>query len=109
MQDEVWHSIGAAADIQPGAMMPVEIGDLQIAVYNVEGEFFATDNICSHAYAMLTDGLLEDDMVECPLHGGCFNVKTGKALCEPVETDLRVYPTRLVGEQVEICIADVES
>jgi len=58
---------------------------------------------------MLTDGLLEDDMVECPLHGGCFNVKTGKALCEPVETDLRVYPTRLVGEQVEICIADVES
>ena len=107
MQDEIWHSVCAAADIQEGAMMAFEIGDLQIAVYNVNGEFFATDNVCSHGYAMLTDGLLEDDMVECPLHGGCFNVKTGKALCEPVETNLRVYTTRLVGTHVEICVAEM--
>lgn len=56
------------------------------------------------AYALLSDGLLEDDMGECPLHGGCFNVKTGKALCEPAEVDLRVYPTRLVENRIEICV-----
>ncbi|QDW36136.1 non-heme iron oxygenase ferredoxin subunit [Bradyrhizobium sp. KBS0727] len=106
MQDGVWHAVCATADIETGTMMPVEIGDLQIAIYNVGGEFFATDNICSHAFALLTDGLLEDDMVECPLHGACFDVKTGKAQCEPAEIDLRVYPTRLTGELVEVCVAD---
>ena len=64
----------------------------------------ATDNNCSHEYALLTDGLLEDDMVECPLHGECFDVKTGKARCEPAEIDLRIYPTRLTGNRVEICV-----
>jgi nitrite reductase/ring-hydroxylating ferredoxin subunit len=106
MQNGVWHPVCAVADIEQGSMLPVEIGDLQIAIYHVEGEFFATDNICSHAYALLTDGLLEDDMVECPLHGGCFSVKTGKALCEPAEIDLRVYQTRLVGDRVEICATE---
>jgi nitrite reductase/ring-hydroxylating ferredoxin subunit len=67
MQDGVWHAVCVTADIAAGAMMAVEIGDLQIAVYNVGGEFFATDNVCSHEFALLTDGLLEDDMVECPL------------------------------------------
>jgi nitrite reductase/ring-hydroxylating ferredoxin subunit len=105
MQDGVWHAVCATADIEAGAMLPVEIGDLQIAIYNVGGEFFATDNICSHAFALLTDGLLEDDMVECPLHGACFDVKTGKAQCEPAEIDLRAYPTRLAGELVEVCVA----
>ena len=106
MQDGAWHAVCATADIAVGAMMAFEIGDLQIAIYNVGGEFFATDNICSHEYALLTDGLLEDDRVECPLHGACFDVKTGKAQCEPAEIDLRVYPTRLTGDRVEICVVD---
>lgn len=104
MQDEVWHVVCEIADIGAGTMMPVEIGDLQIAVYNVDGDFFATDNICSHGFALLTDGLLEDDRVECPLHGACFNVKTGKVECEPAEADLAVYRTRLTGGRVEICL-----
>ncbi len=106
MGEGVWHAVCAVADIAAGAMVAVEIGDLQVAVYNVGGEFFATDNVCSHEYALLTDGLLEDDMVECPLHGACFDVKTGKAQCELSEIDLRVYPTRRSGDRVEICGAD---
>lgn len=104
MQSGVWHSVCATIDVEAGAMVPVEIGDLQIAVYNIDGDFFATDNICSHGYALLTDGLLEDDMVECPLHGACFNVRTGKVQCEPAEVDLYVYETRLIEGRVEICI-----
>jgi nitrite reductase/ring-hydroxylating ferredoxin subunit len=104
MQNGNWHSVIAADDVQPGAMSPVEIGDLQIAIFNVAGEFFATDNICTHAYALLTDGILEDDIVECPLHAACFNVRTGKITCEPAESDLRVYKTRLVEQRVEILL-----
>jgi nitrite reductase/ring-hydroxylating ferredoxin subunit len=104
MQNGNWHPVCATSEIDPGAMLPVEIGDLQIAVYNVDGEIFATDNVCTHGYALLTDGLLEDDVVECPLHGGCFNVKTGKAMCEPAEEDVRVYQTRTVSERLEIFV-----
>ncbi len=53
-------------------MKGIELGDLQIAIYNVEGEIYATDNICTHAFALLTDGFLDGDVIECPLHGGCF-------------------------------------
>jgi nitrite reductase/ring-hydroxylating ferredoxin subunit len=104
MQAGNWHSVIAAEDVQPGAMSPVEIGDLQIAIFNLGGEFFATDNVCTHEYALLTDGILEDDIVECPLHAACFNIKTGRVTCEPAESDLRVYKTRLVGQQVELFI-----
>jgi len=104
MQAGNWHSVIDADDVQPGAMSPVEIGDLQIAIFNVAGEFFATDNVCTHAYALLTDGILEDDIVECPLHAACFNVKTGRIVCEPAESDLRVYQTRLVERRIEILL-----
>jgi nitrite reductase/ring-hydroxylating ferredoxin subunit len=102
MQAGNWHSVIAAEDLHPGAMSPVEIGDLQIAIFNAGGEFFATDNVCTHEYALLTDGILEDDTVECPLHAACFDIKTGRATCEPAERDLRVYETRVVGHYVEI-------
>jgi nitrite reductase/ring-hydroxylating ferredoxin subunit len=101
---ETWHSVCPAEDVQPGAMAPFEIGDLQIAIYNLDGEYFATDNICTHGYALLSDGILDNGTVECPLHGGCFDVRNGKALCEPVETDLRVYRTRLSNGSLEICV-----
>jgi nitrite reductase/ring-hydroxylating ferredoxin subunit len=104
MQDGIWHSVIAVNEVQPGSMSPVEIGELQIAIFNVNGEFFATDNVCTHEYALLTDGILEDDIVECPLHAACFNVRSGKITCEPAESDLRIYKTRLVAERIEILV-----
>ncbi|EKS31947.1 non-heme iron oxygenase ferredoxin subunit [Afipia clevelandensis] len=101
---EVWHSVCARDEVQAGAMLPIEIGDMHIAVYNVDDEYFATDNICTHGFALLTDGFLDGDSVECALHGGCFNIRTGKALCEPVDVDLRTFRTRLVDDRVEVCI-----
>ena len=101
---EVWHSVCALNEIQAGTMLPIEIGEMHIAVYNVDGEYFATDNVCTHGFALLTDGCLDGDSVECALHGGCFNIRTGKALCEPVDVDLRTFPTRLVDGRVEVCV-----
>jgi nitrite reductase/ring-hydroxylating ferredoxin subunit len=62
-----------------------------LAAYNVDGEFYVTSNICTHNIAMLTDGYLEGDIVECPLHGGCFNVKTGAPTSFPCEKPLQTY------------------
>ncbi len=83
-------------------MLGIEVGDLQIAVYNVDGRFYATDNICTHALAVLTDGFLEGDVVECPLHAGCFNVKTGQGMGAPIMEDLRTYCVRVEADTIEV-------
>ena len=85
-------------------MMGVEVGGLSIALYNVGGQLYATDNVCTHAFAMLTDGYLDSDIVECPLHGGCFNVQTGEGQGEPITENLKTYPVRVVGDIIEVKI-----
>lgn len=83
----------AAADVAPGEMLRVDQADAPpLAVYNIEGAFYVTSNICTHNVAMLTDGYLEGETVECPLHGGCFNVKTGAPTSFPCEKPLQTYP-----------------
>jgi len=91
------------AEVKPGEMLPVEVDELpHVALYNVEGEFYATSNICTHAIAILTDGYLEGDTVECPLHGGCFNVKTGEATHFPCEEPLQTYEVEVSDGSVFI-------
>ncbi len=102
---ENWVAVAAKGDLAEGAMIGVDIGDRQIAVYNVDGQIYATDNICTHAYAMLTDGFLDGDIIECPLHGGCFNVKTGQGQGAPISEDIKTYSVRVVGDNIEINVA----
>lgn len=89
------------SEIPPGEMRGVDIeGIPPIAVYNIDGEFFATSNICTHATAMLTEGHLDGDSVECPLHGGCFNVRTGAPTSFPCEKPLRTFPLTVIGDEL---------
>jgi nitrite reductase/ring-hydroxylating ferredoxin subunit len=102
----VWRPVAAERDVPPGEMFASEIGGVSLAVYNVDGAFFATDNICTHAYALLSDGWLDGDIIECPLHGGQFNVRTGQALGDPVTCDLRRFPTRLRDGRIEVQVPE---
>lgn len=106
MSENGWHTICQDADLEDGGMLPFELGEYQIALYRVKGEIYATDNVCTHGMALLTDGFLDDDVVECPLHGGMFNVKTGKAMCEPAECDVKVYKTRQVDDRIEVLLGE---
>lgn len=105
MAEEKWVAVGNRTELAEGAMKGVDVGDLQIAIYNVEGEIYATDNICTHAFALLTDGFLDGDVIECPLHGGCFKVKTGEGTCAPVTEDIKTYPVRISGDTIEVNVA----
>ena len=67
------------SDVAEGSVKSFEVGNNVIAVYNLGGTFYATDNECTHGAASLADGILEDDIIECTLHFGAFNVKTGGA------------------------------
>ena len=90
-----------AADLAPGAVRRVEHPDCPaIAVYNVDGVFYATDDNCTHGLSSLAEGLLDGDVIECAAHFGGFDVKTGKAVMAPCSIDLRTY-------QVEVRDGDV--
>jgi len=90
------------SDIPEGAAKSFEVGNNVIAVYNVGGAFYATDNECTHGAASLADGILEDDVIECTLHFGAFNVKTGEAVQAPCFTALRTYKVVIEGDHVMV-------
>ncbi len=100
-----WVTIAAVASLDPGKVAGIKVGDLDIALYNVGGAYFATDNVCTHAFALLNEGYLDGDVIECPLHGGCFNVRTGEGLGAPIIRDLKTYATRVFNEEIQIEIA----
>lgn len=90
----------AVADLPPGSVKSFELGDAVVAVYNVDGSFYATEANCTHGFADLADGVLEGDVIECGLHFGAFNVRTGKAVQAPCFTDLRTFRTVVQDGQV---------
>lgn len=91
-----WVHVADVADIAEGEMLGVTAGGNKIALYHLEGgEIRATDNVCTHEFALLTDGWLEGCEVECPLHAGRFDVRSGKGLCEPIKRDLATYEVQV--------------
>lgn len=78
--------------VKPGEMLAIEVAGVPpVALYNVNGEYFATSNVCTHAVATLTDGYLEGDQIECPMHGGMFDVRTGAPTHFPCVEPLATY------------------
>ncbi len=100
MSDIEFHAVAKTGDLDAGEAMQVIVGRKEIAIYNLDGEIYATDDICTHAYASLADGYIEGELIECPLHGGCFDIKTGKAMTAPVTEDIKVYEVKIDGEQI---------
>jgi len=93
-------SVCAAADLPPGSVKSFDVGDEVVAVYNIDGTFYATEARCTHATADLADGILEGDVIECSLHFGAFNVRTGKAVQAPCFVDLKTFRTEVKDGQV---------
>jgi nitrite reductase/ring-hydroxylating ferredoxin subunit len=95
-------TVGAAGDVAPGTAARIVAGGEEIAIYNVGGEFFATADVCSHDEASLADGELFGHVVECPLHGARFDVRTGKALSLPAVYPVKTFETRVVDGQLQV-------
>ena len=87
-------------ELPPGKMKRVIVGKERILLVNVAGEYFATQDTCSHEDASLATGSLHGDLVKCPLHGSRFNVRTGQVLDEPAEENLKTYPVKIDGERI---------
>ncbi len=99
-----WTDAAATTDIPEDDVIGIDIAGRQVALYNTNGEFFATDNICSHGQADLCDGFLEGYEIECPMHQGRFDIRNGQPACAPVTEAIKSYPVKIEGGRVFLAL-----
>jgi nitrite reductase/ring-hydroxylating ferredoxin subunit len=92
----------STAEVTPGNVMRVEKAGLVLAVFNLDGEFFVTDDACTHGPGSLSEGFIEGEVVECNFHNGQFNIKTGEVVAPPCMVPIKVYKTILENGRVLI-------
>jgi nitrite reductase/ring-hydroxylating ferredoxin subunit len=91
-----------ADDVKAGTAIKVEAGGLELAVFNVEGTFYVTDDQCTHGPGSLSEGVIEDDVVECNFHQGQFNIRTGKPVLPPCVVPVKTYAAVVENGKVVI-------
>ncbi len=102
MADNSFVTVAKVGDLNPGEMMYVEVGDDPVCLINLDGAFYALSDICTHEEASLSDGEIVGDEIECPLHGGAFDIRTGQPAAFPVVVPVETYRVRVVGDEVQV-------
>lgn len=97
-----WLPVARVESIADGDYAQIEVDDALIAVFNIGGEFYAIDDVCTHDGGELAGGAVDGDVVICPRHGARFCLKTGAALTPPAYEPVRTYQTRIVDGMVEV-------
>src|ERR687897_356977 len=97
-----WQTVGAAAAIAPGDYAQIEVDGVLVAVFNVAGEFYAIDDLCTHDGGELAGGAVDGDVVICPRHGARFCLRTGAALTPPAYEPVKTFETRVHEGVVEV-------
>lgn len=97
-----WTPAARVDDVAPGEGFLVEINGDPIAIWNVEGRYYATSDVCTHEETSLVEGDLWGEVIECPLHGAQFDVTTGEVLSLPAIFPLPTYPVKVEGETIYV-------
>lgn len=95
-------SVGTVDELGSGERMILEIDQRLIAVFNIAGEYYAIDDVCSHDDGPVAEGELDGKQIECPRHGARFDIETGEVLSLPAIVDIPAYPVRVEGEEILI-------
>ena len=98
-------SVTEISRLQPGHRHIVRLQGKEIAIFNLNGEFFALDNVCPHKEGPLGAGLIAEGQVFCPMHGWQFDIKTGACLTRP-DCPVKTYRTQVHDGQIQVCLTD---
>ena len=90
----------AKSEIAPDSVKAFDVGDRRLAVFNLGGRYYVTDDECTHASASLADGMLDGDVIVCAVHMGAFHVPTGEVKAPPCAMALRTYKVELNEDDV---------
>ena len=92
----------SAGDVAEGQAIKIERNGLALAVFNIQGEYFVTNDTCTHGPGSLSEGYIDGDVVECDFHNGSFNIKTGEVVAPPCMIPLKTYKTHVEEGEVTI-------
>ncbi|MDZ4770286.1 MAG: non-heme iron oxygenase ferredoxin subunit [Chloroflexota bacterium] len=95
-------TVGTTGDLPPGERLVAEANGVEIVVFNIDGVYYAVEDMCSHAAAYLSEGPLEQYAIECSKHRAKFDVRTGKVLCAPAFIPIKCYMVRVEGEAIQV-------
>lgn len=105
--EEGWRLVAKLEELQEGQPVAVSLGSTEIGLFRVGDEVFAINNICTHGLARLTDGYQDGFTIECPLHQGVFDVRSGKCVAPPVDVDAAAYDVQVVDGSILISMREL--
>lgn len=97
-----WVTVATVGEIAPGATKVVDVDGALIALFNIDGEYYAIEDVCTHDGGLLTGGKIECDVIVCPRHGARFSIKTGEALTPPAYEPTATFPVRVQGDAIQV-------
>ena len=97
-----FRKVAGARDVPAGQGKMVHVGGKHIALFNVDGTYYAIDDTCTHKGGPLSEGTLQGSKVTCPWHGATFDVATGEVVSPPAPIGVSRYNVRVVGDDIEI-------
>jgi 3-phenylpropionate/trans-cinnamate dioxygenase ferredoxin subunit len=97
-----WQPVARSTDIAPGRVAVFTLGETSVAVCNVDGQFYAIDDVCTHDGGALDQGELEGNEIECPRHGARFDVRTGAVTQMPAFEAVETHPVRVTNGTIEV-------
>lgn len=97
-------TVASTNEVPAGRVRVVEVDGRRIALCNVDGEFYAIDDLCTHDGGSLDQGELRGDVIECPRHGARFSVRTGKVLALPAVKPVGTYPVQVEGTEIRVAL-----
>ncbi len=105
-KDLTWHEVCDADELDVEDVIGFEAGENKYAVYRTPSGYYATDGKCTHAGALLADGLVTGEIIECPQHQANFHIPTGEAKSAPASVNLKTYPVKVEGGKVYVGLQD---
>jgi nitrite reductase/ring-hydroxylating ferredoxin subunit len=100
--DSQWHEVATLAQLDPDFPIGVEVQGQKIGLFLLGEAVHAVEDVCPHAYALLSQGFQEDGVIECPLHAARFDIASGKCLTEIGQRDLHCFPVRVQQGRVQL-------
>ncbi len=97
-----WVNVASIEHLGPSESHVVDVNDVMIAVFNIDGDYYAIEDICTHDGAELTGGKVEGDQIICPRHGARFAIKTGEALTPPAYEPVTTFPVRVKNGMIQV-------
>ena len=97
-----WIDVAAENELAPGTWRTIDVDGTDVAVFNLDGAYYAIEDVCTHDGGVLTGGEVDGDVIACPRHGARFSIRTGEVLAPPAYEDVPTFPVRVEAGIVQV-------